>query len=81
MAGELVDLKIKAYAAKHNMSYTQAFAAVMTDVDCDEDVLAYARREPGHAERMRDLERAQSKLAGLVNQRAKAIQRRSGELD
>jgi hypothetical protein len=61
--------------AKHRCGYVEAFNEVMAQID-DEDLLAYARREPGLREKVRDLEAEQSKLAGeLLDRRAKALQK------
>jgi hypothetical protein len=79
-AGELVDLKIRAYMARHRCGYVEAYQAVLAEGG--PEVEAYARREPGLAERVREFEVERSRLAGeVLNQRAKAIQRQTGERD
>jgi hypothetical protein len=81
MAGEIVDLKIRAHAAKHGVSYAQAYDAVVHDEYCDDVVKDYKEGAPGQMERVRELEAEQSRLAGLVlNERAKKLQK-AGPVD
>jgi hypothetical protein len=56
-------LKIRAHMAKHRCGYVEAFNEVMAQID-DEDLLAYARREPGLRAGWR-----------LLDRRAKALQK------
>jgi hypothetical protein len=53
MAGELVDLKIRAHMAKHKVGYVQAYNEVLADGG--PEVEAYERGEPGLRERVRTL--------------------------
>jgi hypothetical protein len=82
VAGETVDLMIRHYMARHRCGYIEAYNAVVHDDEPDEAVAAYKRNEPGLRERVKQLEVERSEIAGrLLNQRAKAIQRQTGERD
>jgi hypothetical protein len=76
MAGELVHTKIERYAQRHNVSYAEAMAEVLSD-EGDPDVAAYKRGEPGAAEEVQNLKAAVAKQAGLVlDQRARVRAKR-----
>jgi hypothetical protein len=53
MAGEAVDLKIRAYMAKHRCGYIEAYNAVVHADEPDEAVRAYKQGAPGISEHYR----------------------------